>query len=97
MKNSLNSPLWYICALSGLADAGSKIHLYVGDKLCVPIVDFIFISYCPVPDSCFSDGIEGSKAPYAVTVCVTSPTQGWEKLVVLQCQSTLLFTESKMK
>lgn len=54
MKNSLNSPVWYICALSGLADAGSKIHLNVDDKLCVPVIDFIFISYCTVSDSCLS-------------------------------------------
>lgn len=50
--------------MSGLADAGSKINLYVGNKLCIPVIDFIFISYCTIPDSYLSDGFDGSKVLY---------------------------------
>lgn len=77
MKNNLNIPVWYICAFSGLADSGSEIHLYVGDKLCIPVIDFIVISYFRVPDACLSDGFDGSIT--AVTVCDTPASIGlWE-------------------
>lgn len=59
----------YFSIFFGLAGARSKIHLYVGGKLCIPVIDFIFVSCYIVPNSCLLNGFDGKNALYC-SYCV---------------------------
>ena len=59
----------YFSVFFGLADVKSKIRLYVGGKLCIPVIDFIFVSCFIVPNSCLFNGFDGNNVLYC-SYCV---------------------------
>lgn len=71
----------YFSVFFGLVDVRSKIHLYVGGKFCISVIDFIFISCLIVPNFCLFNGFDGN---HALAVCdkPLCVTKDWEKLLV---------------